>query len=604
MKRFRGRLKQLSIRKKLVLYSYLIISPILLFISAFLFVVNYKSTIQKENSNYQQGVQNLSDGISEIQKNMIEFGTYICINSDIENILSSNKPEVLNLDSRIWLNRAPMKIIQDMMALDGHIKTIALYPENGVTPYLRCMDASCYLSDFNLVKNTDTYKLAKENKGKFIWRMVDKKDRTTYQTNRSIKIVMYREIYDLSKKKPLGYLVIGAKANKFIELCQNTISKPGEEIVLVSEDGTTLIQCGEIENEQVSKIIKRCLKEPDSKGDDISQILFDKYIVLRCKNFETGMYLFKIIPKDCLRTQIINIVYTPAILLIALMFALYPILVFVSIIVSKPLKKVCVAMEKFKLGDFNQKVDVNTYDEVGQVAACFNQMVEDIRILINKNYVMALKEKESELNALQAQINPHFLYNTLDSLYWKALGADNEEIAEDILSLSELFRLVLAQGKEMVTVEEEKRLIEEYLHVQKMRFGKKLNFKIAMDDDILGSYIPKLILQPFVENAIVHGLEKAGETCLLSVFGTRSGNMIEFLIKDTGVGMTSKQIEEILNMDEMVNSSGQRIGRYAIKNVMERMKLKYHDQFDFKIESQVGIGTTIKIKVPYSESIK
>ena len=134
-----------------------------------------------------------------------------------------------------------------------------------------------------------------------------------------------------------------------------------------------------------------------------------------------------------------------------------------------------------------------------------------------------LSGKESELAALQAQINPHFLYNTLDSLYWQAMNADNEEIAESILALSQLFRLVLSQGKREVTVGQETELVSRYFQIQKMRFSKRLEYKINVEDSVKKAKIPKLILQPFVENAIVHGFENVSTPCELTVSGVRDG---------------------------------------------------------------------------------
>lgn len=168
-------------------------------------------------------------------------------------------------------------------------------------------------------------------------------------------------------------------------------------------------------------------------------------------------------------------------------------------------------------------------------------MVDDIRELIDKNYILAIKERESELDTLQAQINPHFLYNTLDSLYWKATESGNDEIAEDILSLSQLFRLVLNRGDGIVTVKNEAELLERYLHIQKMRFGKRLTYEIALEQELLDEEIPKLILQPFVENAIVHGFERVDGSYTLNVSGEKKDNYMLFQIMDTGVGMSREQ---------------------------------------------------------------
>lgn len=237
-------------------------------------------------------------------------------------------------------------------------------------------------------------------------------------------------------------------------------------------------------------------------------------------------------------------------------------------------------------------------DEVGEASACFNEMVDDMKRLIDKNYVMALKEKESELDVLQAQINPHFLYNALDSLYWQTLEHGDEKTAEDIMALSDLFRLVLNRGEGIVTVDNEMNLLKRYLHIQKMRFGKRLNYRIEVEETLLSEKLPKLILQPFVENAIVHGFEKGGDSYELTILGKRDGSDMVFYIKDTGVGMSREQVKAIWKQEDTRQYAGQRIGRYAIKNVKERLELKYQDRFLLEIESEEGKGTTVMLRLP------
>ena len=258
-------------------------------------------------------------------------------------------------------------------------------------------------------------------------------------------------------------------------------------------------------------------------------------------------------------------------------------------------------MEEFQKGDFTKQVEVISFDEIGEVTACFNQMVMSIKELIDNKYVMELQEKESELIALQAQINPHFLYNTLDSLYWRIQSDGNEELAEDILALSQLFRLVLGQGKGIIPVHMEKDLIANYLHIQKMRFGRRLNYEISIDEEIMEASIPKLILQPFVENAIVHGFENTEFGGSLLVTGKRKGDNLIFTVEDNGVGMSDEQIEAIWNVEDSKKYSGQRIGRYAIKNVKERLALKYQSNFKLTIESIIGKGTTVTIMIPWEK---
>ena len=312
--------------------------------------------------------------------------------------------------------------------------------------------------------------------------------------------------------------------------------------------------------------------------------------------------IVKVVPRYSRQMQLTDIAYMPITLMIGVLLGLLPLLLIISNIVTRPLKRVSEAIVKFSTGDFDQRVEVETRDEVGEVAECFNNMVEDIKSLIDENYVITLQEKESELAALQAQINPHFLYNTLDSLYWQATEADNDEIAESILALSQLFRLVLSQGKKEVTVAQEIELVSRYLQIQKMRFSRRLHYEINVADEVKSAYIPKLILQPFVENASVPGLANVSIPCYLTVTGSLDKGKIRFEIKDTGIGMRQDQIDDIWE-EEPAQYARQRIGRYAIKNIKERLELRYHGDFELEIQSDVGKGTTVILCIPFEKPL-
>lgn len=601
MERIRNWIAKLGIRQKLVFYSYAIITPILLLISVLLLVYNYRSAVKNEDNRCIQSVQNISDSISVVQKNIIEMGTYISINDDIKKILTADEVQELNRDSKLWTNHAPMKLIQDMVAIDGQIKSVAIYPENGINPYLNCIDrSSSYLGNIDQVREQKIYALAVQEKGKFLWQRVghcQNSRNDTYQANQNDKIVMYREIYDMARRNKLGYLVIGSSADIFDDICRNSLRGRQESVVVMSEYGAELVRCGDIEEELLSEMIAEKAFEPVS-GVPVQKAVRGNYHIYQCQDEETGTAIYEVVRRVGWKDLSDTVIFAPLALLVGFLIGLYPVLLIVSDIVSKPLHTLRVAMENFKQGDFSQKVEVMTQDEVGEASACFNRMVDDIRELIDKNYVLAIRERESELDTLQAQINPHFLYNTLDSLYWKATESGNEEIAEDILSLSQLFRLVLNRGDGIVTVQTEADLLERYLHIQKMRFGRRLTYEISLDRDILEEEIPKLILQPFVENAIVHGFESIEGSYTLSVTGIKEEKNMVFRIRDTGVGMSGEQLEAIWDKADTRKYASQRIGRYAIRNVRERLQLIYHENYELKIESSVGCGTTVTIVVP------
>jgi two-component system sensor histidine kinase YesM len=244
-------------------------------------------------------------------------------------------------------------------------------------------------------------------------------------------------------------------------------------------------------------------------------------------------------------------------------------------------------------------VQVATHDEVGEVAECFNRMVSDIRELINRNDICEIREKESELSALQAQINPHFLYNTLDSLYWQAMNSGNEDLAETIFALSQLFRLVLNQGRKEVAAAQEVELVTRCLQIEKFRFGERLCYDIEVEEDVKKAVIPELILQPFAEYAVVHGLENVEHPCKITVTGSREQENVLFVIADNGAGMTKEQVQALFEKETEKKYAKQRGVRFAIRNIRERLQLRYGDRFSLEIESQKGEGTRVMLRVPF-----
>ena len=189
-------------------------------------------------------VGSLADSVDMLQAEVIDLSTYICINNEVNKILTADNAEILNRDARLWLNDAPMQMIQDMIALKGYIKTIAIYPENGVQPYLRCIDSSSYIQEMKEIRKQEIYRKAIEQKGKVIWQKVSKESKDTYQANRNDKIVLYRELFVSTKRKQLGYIVIGMSSEKITDLCVNAVQHDTEGILIVSFDGSELTRYG------------------------------------------------------------------------------------------------------------------------------------------------------------------------------------------------------------------------------------------------------------------------------------------------------------------------------------------------------------------------
>ena len=601
IKRIKNWVNRLSVKKKLIFYGYAIISPVLVAICVGMVIHNYRTATWEQLQNNLSSVDSLSESINLLQSDIKDYTTYICLNQQIRDLLvvqDADKIKEYNANARLWQEEAPMGVVQDMISLRGEIKTIAIYPENGVRPYLRGMDESVHLSTIEDVKKTDIYQETIASKTGTVWRRVEAGGGDTYLTSRTEKIVLYREIFDLSRKKTLGYIVIGVGKDKFEGLCETSV-KGNEGIIVLDPNEGMLVTSGNVDESVQEYLSREEFLTQDYRTRE-NHFVYKQYDIV-CKQLnKDGSIVCKMVPKRDLKRQIMSMTYMPVLLLLGILVGMLPLLLILSNFVTKPLRKLSVAITHFSEGDFEQQVEVTTEDEVGEVARCFNKMVGDIKKLIDENYVIKLSEKESELAALQAQINPHFLYNTLDSLYWQATEAGNDEIAESILDLSQLFRLVLNQGKSEVTIEQELDLIRYYLQIQKMRFPRKINYEITIAPEVAKVKIPKLILQPFVENAIVHGFENVSTSCLLTVNVDKRDQYVHFVIKDDGIGMNKEQLASLWE-SEPANYSKVRIGRYAIKNIRERLQLKYHDAFHLDIQSAVGKGTMVIMEIPYEE---
>lgn len=592
---------KLSVRKKLIFYGYLTITPVLLITCTVLLFYNYQRGLKEHLENDMMEIKSLEDSVQLLQKDVEDISTYICINNEILRILEAQDVQELNQNPQLWMEMAPMRIVQDMISLKGHIKTIALYPENGVYPYLRGMDGSSYIDNFSKIRKLKAYKEVLKSENKKMWKSAYKGEESPYSVNHSDKIMLYREIFNLSRTKKLGFIAIGVEKKSFEELYSNIPVSAEEGIIVLDKNGGQLFEMGKIPKDFKTKIMTEEFLKKDYRERE-EHFTYGEYEIICKQASRDSSILCKIEPNYSMQMEFFDFAYMPLTLLLAILVGMLPLLLIISHLITGPLNKVSVAIRKFSKGDFNQKIEVNTEDEIGEVATCFNKMVEDIRTLIEENYVITLKEKESELSALQAQINPHFLYNTLDSFYWKASEDGNEELADNIIALSQLFRLVLNQGDSEITVENEVELVSRYLQIQRMRFAKRLEYFIDIDEEIKKEKIPKLIVQPFVENAVVHGFENMSTSCQIKVTGKMEENMIHFEIEDTGIGMSQSQIDAIWQNDtESKDYSRQRIGRYAIKNIKERLALKYQENFTLQIESSIGKGTRVILCIPHQE---
>lgn len=270
-----------------------------------------------------------------------------------------------------------------------------------------------------------------------------------------------------------------------------------------------------------------------------------------------------------------------------------------SLRISKPIKYLERSMKEVEKGNFDIQVDIQSSNEIGHLSVRFNRMTTEIKELMLQNVKEQELKRKSELQALQAQINPHFLYNTLDSIIWMAECSKPKEVILMTAALAKLFRLSISKGQEFISISNEIEHIKSYLTIQKMRYKSRLDFEIDVDTRILLYKLPKIILQPLVENAIYHGIRNKEGIGTIQITGIRKENGILLQVIDNGLGMSKEVIQNIFQkVRTPEQGSGSGIG---VQNVDLRIKLHYGDQYGIHFESEIGVGTTVSVWLPIVE---
>ena len=263
--------------------------------------------------------------------------------------------------------------------------------------------------------------------------------------------------------------------------------------------------------------------------------------------------------------------------------------------VSGRIERLTRLMQEVQEGSMDMQVGSDERDEIGMLYRGFGSMMKRIRTLINEVYLSKITQKEAELKALQAQINPHFLYNTLSLINWKALAAGEEDISRMTLALSTFYRTALNRGRNVLQVETELSNTRAYLEIQSMLHDGDFDYEIEAQTEILQCESLNLILQPLVENAIHHGIEeKTDGRGKITVRGWKEDNCVWFMVEDNGVGMEQEVADKILTME----SKG-----YGVRNVDERIRLCYGEKYAMKVESVVGKGTKMTIHFPAKQLV-
>ena len=264
--------------------------------------------------------------------------------------------------------------------------------------------------------------------------------------------------------------------------------------------------------------------------------------------------------------------------------------------IIQPISQLNQATEKIAQGDFNARAQADSEDEVAELAVSFNKMAGSMQSLIDKGKEDERKMRKADLRLLQEQIQPHFLYNTLDTIVWLIESNEPDEAVTMVVTLSDFFREILSKGKEFISIKEEEKHISSYLQIQEMRYRDILEYDIQLDQVIYKYQILKLTLQPVVENALYHGIKYKRAKGCIHIHGEKEGDIIRLTVRDDGVGMDEDELEQLRQQIEKPCQETEK--GFGLANVNERIHMYFGPEYGMKIQSQKGKGTTVEIVIP------
>lgn len=536
----------------------------------------YSFTSELLTRKNQQSYSKVLDATEVIFNDSLTYYTdiarIILQDRDVQNILSDSEETANNF----FMGPDQFRLLEDACKSYANgvkkVNSIYLFDESGSLFYIDQNHRSMAVQEsvsYAEMESADWFAQALAAKGREVYFGYD------VIWNNSDNFSCVKVINSLSGNHKIGMLILTIRAD-VLENVFTSVMQGREVYAVMYDDG-----------EQQHLVYQKGYSE-DSYDDSLEAMLEnadDKYEVNIHECEKKGWQLVHLIDREdvfyeagTIRMIIIGIGGIAMIVTVL-------ITIFQAYQITKPLYLLKDSIQRVGMGERTFRNEFKN-DEIGMIGQEFQLMVRE-KIELNERIAEEkLRRRESELELLQSQINPHFLYNTLDTLYWMAIAEDSTDIAQLTQALSEIFKISLNSGEEMITIGKEVQFIEDYLYIQNIRFEGRFSVQIQIEDQLYEWRIIKLILQPFVENAIYHGLEPKMGQGILSIIGKVDADFLVFTITDNGVGMDSDQ--------EIAKG-------FAIQNVRERIRMSYGDHAEIIFTSKKDEGTTVQIYLPVME---
>ena len=578
--KIKDELNNLPIRRKLMLaFLMLIIFPSIL-IGILSFYRSSKAltlkTRQYTNDILMETANNIEVKLREAER----LSFQVVSNSEVQTALKNANRGFIEEYERISTEKIIDSQLNGLISSDADIAAIQIISNSGVTYYINPGSVALRFRE-------EDKKVIEQAEGSACWFDTNSENQT---------ITLGRAVNSISNLQRIGYVFIYLRESSIFNIYKKTELFKNGEILIINKEGTIISYK---DKNMLSK------KSELSTNDFLNKNLNQDFITSKVngKNFYAtyraiagnNWRILTYIPAVEYERDIVSLRKWIVLICGSCCFLALIISIAISDSISKPLRNLSKMMLKVGEGDFNAFSPYESQNEIGILSRHFNKMVAQVQQLIQEVYQEQLLKQKAELKSLRMQINPHFLYNTLESINWIARIKGIPEIGKMVKALGDLMRSSIS-GDDFVSVEEEIKNISNYLTIQKFRYGDRFEVEVDVSENILAVKIPKLILQPIVENAIVHGLENKVGTGRIEIIGFIEDSKICLVVNDNGIGMDQNTIDLLLSNKPMQETEGHT--HIGLRNVDNRLKMYYGKEYGIEINSEVGNGTSVTIYIP------
>lgn len=417
-------------------------------------------------------------------------------------------------------------------------------------------------------------------------------DRVLTQSKTTPMVSLIRAVISPDDFSPIGFLMINIDSGAF-EDCYSSIAGVDVPVIYILDDtGKIVASRSEIKLPEVQEILESAENGSTISSNNEQRILYEETIVEGSGwKILTGVRVGSAFSVSGATGQFLLLGIG-----VLTVFGITSYCV-VHQLITVPLTNAVGFMNQMRGKKFRKMelagANAYSYYELEILKETYNHMVDQIDLLLERVHEEERIKRRAELNILQEQMKPHFLYNTIDAMSYLALVEHNDRLYDALEAFGGYYRTLLSKGKELITVEAEMEMVKDYLELQKLRYGSMLDYSLEQDEQLKGKYVLKMILQPFVENSVNHGIRVRENGGSVRVTAALNGAYIHFLVTDDGVGIPEEIIDKLKSENLSKNDKS-----FGMRSTLERMKIFYDTDVRYEIKSELGKGTSIEIVVP------